>query len=353
MICFVYFIFLVGTISRDIRLQNILINRVSRKEFTTLNLFCDELTRCTRIGGESLGLIIQNFIDFFANIFHGNPSWQQFYLTDMQYFSIYNGLSSITFRILCLIPIFIYFNRIFKANMTANLLAILCFTSVFTGMPLYYLNNLFGIYLVNYDYMVIFVMSLLLLFYKSILDSPYLFFAFTFLCTITMENLGLILTAALIVLKLELHRKIRLVIYSISIVIFSYLILLSGVLIKNGTISTNQSDGRYRNLNVDKIAEILGAMFIILVWSLILGYLVGILGYHNKPLGVLEIVSLRFNKELYLGIAYGYFVSFLFGFFVSILTEFARQFIFLQIVIFLIGVNLAITSLIKKNSRII
>lgn len=95
-------IFSIGALSRDVRLHNLLINYTSDKEFKVSNLLCDELTRCTRLGGELLGLGVQNFFYYVAQLFHGNPLWQNFYLTDKQYYSIFSGFSSIAFRVMCL-----------------------------------------------------------------------------------------------------------------------------------------------------------------------------------------------------------------------------------------------------------
>ena len=118
-------IFSIGVLSRDIRLHNWLINNIGNNEFKSSNLLCGELTRCTRVGGELLGLGVQNFFHFFAQLFHGNPLWQNFYLTDKQYFSIFSGFSSITFRFICLLPIASYFNKLFKESTSAKIFSIL------------------------------------------------------------------------------------------------------------------------------------------------------------------------------------------------------------------------------------
>ena len=345
-------IFSIGALSRDVRLHNLLVNYTSDKEFKVSNLLCGELTRCTRIGGELLGLGVQNFFYYVAKLFHGNPLWQNFYLTDKQFFSIFSGFSSIAFRVICLLPIMLYFNKLLKENIIAKILTTLAFTSIFSGFPLYYLNNLFGIYLVNYDYMVIFVIGLFLNFYDQILKSNILLVFFTMLSTITMENLGLVLIFVVYFLNKQSYQRIKLLFLIGLSTLFTYLILFAAVVLKNGFIPDNQSDGRYGNLNREKLPEILGAMAIIVFWSFALGYLVGQIGFMSFSTSELKTVYDDISSSKLYGLIVGFLFCFLVGLFVSITTEFARQFLPLQFIVFFFGLSNRINRLLNLKKAL-
>jgi tetrahydromethanopterin S-methyltransferase subunit C len=98
----------------------------------------------------------------------------------------------------------------------------------------------------------------------------------------------------------------------------------------NGEI-LNESDGRYFYLNQVKLLEIWGAFFIIIIWSAILGMIVAVLG--QKKVKPYEMVSINRNEHVNIlaAIVISYLLSFLVGNFISGLTEFARQFLFLEI----------------------
>jgi hypothetical protein len=317
-------IFSIGLLSRDIRLQTLLINDIDNNEFKLSNLLCSELTRCTRIGGEILGLIIQNFFKLLAQFFDGNPLWQNFYLTDNQYFSFFNGFASVSFRFICLIPIAWYFNNLFKENVKAKIFSVLAITSILSGFPLYYLNNLFGIYLVNYDYMVIFVMGLFINFSNQILRSKYMLLFFTMLCTVTFENLPLVLFISICFLNKKQFNRFNLLLLSCITFFVTYLILLLGVILRNGSIKDMQSDGRYFSFNLQRLPEIIGAIFIIITWSYVLGFLVGYLGYKGLSTNSLILTLKGISDRNIRGVILGYLISSFVGIFISILTEFAR-----------------------------
>jgi hypothetical protein len=344
-------IFSIGVLSRDIRLQTLLINDIGNSEFKSSNLLCGELTRCTRIGGEILGLGSQNFFYLFAQIFNGNPLWQNFYLTDKQYFSIFNGFSSISFRVICLIPIGWYLNKLFKESVNAKIFSVLAITSILSGFPLYYLNNLFGIYLVNYDYMIIFVMGLFINFSNQILKSKIMLFLFTILCTITIENLPLVLFISIWFLNKKTFNRFKLLLLSSLTIFVTYSILLLGVILRNGSIKDMQSDGRYFSFNLQRLPEIIGAIFIIIIWSFVLGVLVGYSGYKGFPTNSLKSALEFIPARNIRGIIIGYFISSFVGIFISILTEFARQLLVLQIMIFVFGVAAGIKYLIGLETR--
>lgn len=342
--------FAIGLLSRDIRLQKIL-TAPSNPEFQASNILCAELPQCTRISGEVLGLGIQNLFHYFAKFFHGNQFWQNFYLSDIQYFSIFSGFSSITFRVVCLLPIALYFHRLFRENIKAKVLALLGLAFIFSGFPLYYLNNLFGIYLVKFDYMVILVMGLLLNFSNQIFKSKIMLFLFTMLCVVTMENLPFVLLVVIYFQnKKEFNRFSLFKLSSITISV-TYSILLLGVMRRNSSINSMESDGRYYSSNLERLPEIIGAIFLMIIWSFVLGILVSSFGLNGLSVNYLKSIIEFIPTRNVQAIIIGYFFSIFVGFFTSILTEFARQLLFLQLIVFLFGVAVGIKHLISLKTR--
>jgi len=351
--CLVYFssiFFFIGLLSRDIRLQQNLIS-VSNSEFQVSNILCADLPRCTRISGEVLGLGIQNLIHYIADFFYSNPLWQTFYLTEIQYFSVFSDFSSITFRVICLLPIALYFKNLFRGNINASIFALLAFACIFSGFPLYHLNNLFGIYLVNFDYMIIFVMGLFLNFSNQILKSKILLCLFTILCVTTIENLSLILLVLICFQNKKELKRLSLFKLCSATIFVTYSILLLGVMFRNGSINNMESDGRHYFSNLQRLPEIIGAIFLIIIWSFVLGILVGSFGFKSFPVDSLRSVIEFIPARNIQGITLGYSISVFVGFFVSILTEFARQLLFLQIIVFLFGFAVGIKHLISLKTR--
>jgi len=343
-------IFVIGALSRDIRLQQLFIRTQESQEFKLSNIFCGELTRCTRIGGETFGLLLQNTFLFFGKIFYTNPTWQEFYINEDEYYSLFNNLSSIIFRILCIAPVIFYFNKALKNDIGAKTMIIIGLTSLFSGFPLYYLNNLFGIYLVNYDYMVIFVLGVFLNFYEYILKSSILLFVYVSFATITFENLGVVVTISIFLLSKKRNLKITKTLISGIAFLISLLFLFLGVIVNSGSIGNNNSDGRFRALNLDLVPEIIGAIVIMCLWSYILGIIVSYLAFRSYTIEKLFTLNSFFSSTLLQGISIGYCISFAVGFFISILSEFGRQFLFLQLVIFLIGIKYGIGQKIRLKS---
>lgn len=344
-----YCIFAIGILSRDIRLQNIIINGNPTGEFNLVNFFCDSVPKCTRIGTQLFGASIQNIINFIAGIFHGNEVWHYFYLTEKEYFEFFYGFSSVIFRFVCVAPLLIYVNRLFKSN-RIKIITLLALTSIISGFPLFYLNTSFGIYLVNYDYMVILVMSIVLIFYRHIFGSRLLTFSVAFFCTTVYENLGILIICSLIFVKKSSYHFFRTIQVAVGAVILSLSFLIFGVLVKNGFNITNQSDGRYLKLNLDYWWKIAGAIFVLLIWGLILGVFLGFLGFYRSDLKQIQVLHESLNIKLYHGIFFGYLISLLIGFFVSGLVEFARQLLFLQILSFFYGIFLA-TRIVSRNKH--
>lgn len=344
-----YCIFAIGVLSRDIRLQNIIIKGNSTGEFNPINIFCASLPRCTRVGSELFGFSIQNVTNFFAGIFHGNEVWHYFYLTEKEYFEFFYGFSSVTFRFVCLIPLLIYVSRLIKSE-RIKIITLLALTSVISGYPLYYLNTSFGIYLVNYDYMVILVMSLLMIFYRQIFGSKLLTFSVVFFCTTVYENLGILIICSLYFLKKEINNFSRTMQMALGAVILSVSLLICGVLLKNRLNISNESDGRYLQLNLDYWWKIAGAIFILFTWGLVLGAFVGFLSFYRSNLKQILVLHELLNIKLYHGIFFGYLISLLIGFFVSGLVEFARQLLFLQILSFFYGITLT-TRVISRTKQ--
>jgi len=340
LLLFSYTVFAIGVLSRDIRLQNILINRNSNGEFNLKDTFCDSLPQCTRVGSEVFGSSLQNITNFIAGIFHGNEVWHYFYLSQQEYFEFFNLISSILFRLACLAPLILYINKLFsvKYNKIITLLALTC---IISGFPLFYLNTSFGIYLVNYDYMVIFVMSIVLIFYQKLFDSKLLTFFVIFACTTVYENLGILIICSLFFLKKGTYQFFRYIQTAVAAVILSISFLICGVLLKNGFQFDNNSDGRYLQLNLEYWWKIIGAIFILLSWGLILGIFVGYLSLHRTSFNQIQILREKLNTKLYYGLFFGYLLSLIVGFFVSGLVEFARQLLFLQVLSFFYGISLA------------
>lgn len=342
--------FAIGLLSRDIRLQQILID-ASNPEFQASNILCADLPRCTRISGEVMGLGIQNLIQNFAEFFHSNPIWQSFYLTETQYFSIFNGFSSIIFRVICLLPIAVYAHRLFRESINAGIFSLLGLTCIVSGFPLYYFNNLFGIYLVNVDYMIIFVMGIFFNFSTQILRSKILLCLFTILCVMTIENLPMIFLIIIYFQNKNQFKRVSLLKLSSITIFVTYSILLLGVMRQNGSINSMESDGRYYLSNLQRLPEIIGAIFLIIIWSFFLGTLVGSFGFKDFPVSSLRLAKGFIPSQNIQGIILGYFISIFAGFFLSILTEFARQLLFLQLVVFLFGVAVGIKLLISLKTR--
>jgi len=345
-----YVLLFIGILSRDIRFHNLLINNITSAEFSTDNLFCGELPRCSRVGSEVFGISIRTFFALAGYVFHGNPAWQDFYITDSEYFSIYNLIGSVAYRIISLLPILYFLNKVSGKNNRVKIFNIFALNSILSGFPLFLLNNLFGIYLVNYDYMIIFVLGIFLNNYKKILESKYLLPIFIFICSFTFENLIIVVIVSIIFQDSSPLKKLKKIFKALVYFLFSFTLLLSIILVKNGDI-LNESDGRYFYLNQIKLLEIYGAFIIIIIWSSILGVVVAILG--QKRVKPYEMVSINRNEHLAILVAViiSYLLSFLIGNFISGLTEFARQFLFLEISVYMFALILTTRALEKLRGN--
>ena len=326
--------FSIGMLSRDIRLQLYVTIFPSYPEFQINNFFCNENPRCGRIAGEILGLSVTSFVNFIADVLYGNPLWQNYYLNEKEYFSVFLKYSSIIYRILCVVPILFYIKRLFSYNVKIYFLTMLAFTSFISGFPLFYLNNLFGIYLVNYDYMVVFVIGILLIHHKRIFESHFLFYSFTILCALTMENLIVIFMSVIYFQQMDLLTKIKKISLTFSIFVAVYGTLQGIIYWKNKTV-LNESDGRYFVSNQAKTLEIFAAILVLLGFSVILALIV--IKLNSITLSSEKVIPLIFNSDLRIltGIISGYIFSFFVGIFISGLTEFGRQFLCLPILVYL------------------
>lgn len=344
-----YLLLFLGILSRDIRLHNLLINNITSAEFSVSNLFCSELPRCSRVGSEVFGISIRTFFELAGYAFHRNPAWQNFYITDAEYFSIYNLMGSIAYRIISLLPILYFLNKVSGKSNRIKIFNIFALNSILSGFPLFLLNNLFGIYLVNYDYMIIFVLGIFLINYNKILESKYLLPIFIFICSFTFENLIIVIIVSIIFQNSSLLKKLKTIFKAVAYFLFSYTSLLLIIWVRNGEI-LNESDGRYFYLNQVKLIEIWGAFFIIIIWSSILGVIVAII--EQKKVKPYELASLGRNEDLDIlaAIVISYLLSFLIGNFISGLTEFARQFLFLEISAYMFALILT-TRVLEKLRR--
>jgi hypothetical protein len=112
-----------------------------------------------------------------------------------------------------------------------------------------------------------------------------------------------------------------------------------------------QSDGRYFSFNLQRLPEIIGAIFIIITWSYVLGFLVGYLGYKGLSTNSLILTLKGISDRNIRGVILGYLISSFVGIFISILTEFARQLLVLQIALFVFGVATGIKYLANLDTR--
>jgi hypothetical protein len=198
--------------------------------------------------------------------------------------------------------------------------------------------------------MVIFVLGIFLNNYNKILESKYLLPIFIFICSFTFENLIIVIIVSIIFQNSSPSKKLKTIFKSLIYFFPSYTLLLLIILVRNGEI-LNESDGRYFYLNQVKLFEIWGAFFIIIIWSLILGVIFAALGH--KKVKTYEMVSMKRNEHLavLLAIVISYLLSFLIGNFTSGLTEFARQFLFLQISAYIFALILTSRALEKLRGN--
>ena len=354
-----YLLFLIGLFSRDIRLQKLLINGngIDGYEFKDDHVLCSDVPQCTRVGPVLIGLGFQSLILLIARMFYGNPLWQNFYLTEEQYFSVFSEMSSVLFRLICLLPVYLLVNKFFQRHFRAKLLTILALTSIFSGFPLYYLNNLFGIYITSKDYVLIFLMGIFLLHFDHILKNKYSLVIFTISCSLVMEGLPIITCVAILMSSLKILDKINRLKICFLTFIITYGSLVVIIIILNGSNTTNEFDGRYYHRNAENMLEIIGAISILTLWSFMLGLVVSFLGLTrrtnnknvskiNLPRVIEQIEEDGIDIRNYLGVAIGFLILTIPGFFVSILTEFARQLMFFQLMMYFVGV------LLSKNLKI-
>ena len=194
-------------------------------------------------------------------------------------------------------------------------------------------------------------MGLLLNFSNQIFKSKIMLFLFTMLCVLTMENLPFVLLVVICFQnKKEFNRFSLFKLSSITIPVI-YSILLLVVMRRNGSINSMESDGRYYSSNLERLPEIIGAIFLMIIWSFVLGILVSSFGLNGLSVNYLKSIIEFIPTRNVQAIIIGYFISIFVGFFISILTEFARQLLLLQLIVFLFGVAVGIKHLISLKVR--
>ena len=329
----------VAVLSRDVRLQSFLINPQDTPEFSVSNLLCNDFPRCGRISGELFGISILAVFNLSAMLFNNNSFWKNYYTSNEDFLFLINNAGSLTYRLICLIPILILCYRLVGKSPKSMSLILASFSILVSGMPLYYINNLFGIYLVNYDYMVIFVLGILLLNVEAIFKSQTRILLFTFLLTLTFENLPLIIMIIIFRRVVDIKDRNKLLIYVFLTSTFTYLAYLLFVITRNEFQISIESDGRYLSKNLLNFIEITGAIFLFLVVAFMLGALVSyFLGNTKNNRSHQNFTSLRLTGLL-ISVLYAYCFSVIIGFFISGLTEFARQLIPLQVALFILGLS--------------
>lgn len=189
--------------------------------------------------------------------------------------------------------------------------------------------------------MVVLVMTAVLILYRKIFASNLLIFLTVFLCTLVYENLGILLICSLFFTSKGSEFRLKKILVAISGVVLSWATIIFGLVLKNGAMVMNESDGRYLELNLEYWWKILGAMIILLTWGFTLGIFVGLSRFRKSALDHNSVILDLIDTKIYHGIFLGYVISFIVGFFVSGLVEFARQFLFLQILIFFYGFSFA------------
>jgi hypothetical protein len=202
-------------------------------------------------------------------------------------------------------------------------------------------------------------MGIFLLHFDHILKNRFSLVIFTISCTLVMEGLPIITCVAILMSRLKNLDKINRLKICFLTFVTTYSSLVVTIISLNSSNTTNEFDGRYYYRNAENLVEIIGAISIIAFWSFVLGWTVSFLGLtnrSNKKFGGKEnLVGIFENTERdgidirsYLSIALGFLILTIPGFFVSILTEFARQLLFFQLMIFFVGV---IASTNKSNKK--
>jgi hypothetical protein len=338
----------VAVLSRDVRLQSFLVNPQSPPEFSYSNLLCNDFPRCGRISGELFGISILTIFKLSATLFNNNSFWKNYYISNEDFVFLIENATSLTFRVLCLIPILILCYRFVGKSLQSMFLVMISFTILLSGFPLYYINNLFGIYLVNYDYMVLFMVGILLLNFDSIFKSQVRILILTIILTLTFENLPLIVIIIIFRTIADVRERIKLLTYVCLTSAVTYLVYLFLVMTNNQFEISIESDGRYFSKNLLNFAEITVAILMFLGVAFLLGISVSILSARiSKKSSYQNFSSTNLTNAL-ISILYAYGFSILFGFFISGLTEFSRQLMPLQLVLFLIGLS----SAAKVNERL-
>jgi hypothetical protein len=192
------------------------------------------------------------------------------------------------------------------------------------------------------------MVGILLLNFDSIFKSQVRILILTIILTLTFENLPLIVIIIIFRTIADVRERIKLLTYVCLTSAVTYLVYLFLVMTNNQFEISIESDGRYFSKNLLNFAEITVAILMFLGVAFLLGISVSILSTRILKKSSYQNFSSTNLTNALISILYAYGFSILFGFFISGLTEFSRQLMPLQLVLFLIGLS----SAAKVNERL-
>ena len=327
-------------LNRDARLQSVLVHQTP--EFGS-RIFCPSFPACFRLSSDVAGLTIRKFFEFLGNIiFSLNPTNTN-YITHAQKVELFSDFSSIAFRVICLLPLIIYFLK--KINSSITTATLMCFSiaSIISGYPLIYIHSFFDMYFTIPDYGALFVLGVFLLYKEQITNNFKLWIAFSIFSVLTFENLSLVFALSLLILNRKnwsAYRKHALASLIVTIVVPGLLIAIETQ--KSGWNSLSfPTPGYYGAANFTHLHKVIAVLLIIFVWPLLLGiasaYLPRIrkLKYSSKAMPKNDNNELAWIKALLFAFGFSYFV----GLFNSgLASEGARQTLAGQILFLILGI---------------
>ena len=327
-------------LNRDARLQSVLVHQTP--EFGS-RIFCPSFPACFRLSSDVAGLTIRKFFEFFGNIiFSLNPTNTN-YITHAQKVELFSDFSSITFRVICILPLFIYFSKRIKSSITTATLMCFSIASIISGYPLIYIHSFFDMYFTIPDYGALFVLGIFLLYKEQLTTNFKLWIAFSVFAVLTFENLSLVFALSLLVLNRKnwsVYRKHALASLIVTIIVPGLLIAIETL--KSGWHSlTFPTPGYYGEANFTHLHKLIAVLFIIFIWPLLLGlastYIPGIrkLKHSSQAISENDNTELAWIKALLIAFGFSYFA----GLFNSgLAAEGARQTLAGQILFLILGI---------------
>ena len=298
------------------------------------------------------GLTIRKFFEFFGNIIFSLDPTNTNYITHAQKIELFSDFSSITFRVICILPLFIYFSKRIKSSITTAILMCFSIASIISGYPLVYIHSFFDMYFTIPDYGALFVLGIFLLYKEQITTNFKLWIAFSIFSVLTFENLSLVFALSLLILNRKnwsVYRKQALTSLIVTIVVPGLLIAIETQ--KSGWNSLSfPTPGYYGVANFTHLHKVIAVLLIIFVWPLLLGiastYIPGIrkLKRSSQAISENDNTELAWIKALLIAFGFSYFA----GLFNSgLAAEGARQTLAGQILFLILG----ILNLNSRNSK--